>query len=679
MGGRTFRSLDDVIELNSLGVSLPVAEIFLRRRGGVLAGHLKEEGRKDGAARFVPPCRSWYGAVGGGAGVASADRPAEAGEMLEETVRSGGGAEAGEVHGPWNPGIESVLPAEFMGLATVFSAENVTSGITELKELASFCGLPLKRLSAFTPARLALHEVLVRVMADLQVPDGDRYEDLGINFRAMTARIMTGYVEPEFVAITALFERVKADAGDFLDRVQDHAPGAAGTAPARAGLFSAFRRGEGRAARPPENADVARIDGWRRKAQEAGRPFERACCQALVAAAEAVFAVHGRLLHDRRLTTEVALRLFCNDYGSRAVGERLAPLLARAAAAEGFRPLPRQSSPVVMNVKGASASGKSTLRPLQKKLAREVGVAWEDFALISPDIWRKYLLDYNSLGRARKYAGTLTAAEVGIIDRKLDRYMSDKDRLGALPHLLIDRFRFDSFAPDEEDGSRLLTRFGSDVFMFFMITPPEATVERAWKRGEQFGRYKAVDDLLAHNVEAYSGIPGLFFTWVLRQDKCVHFEFLDNGVAEGERPRTVAYGLNGRMNILDLTCFLDIDRYRHVNVDAHTREAIYARPASRCAAKDPAFLKQCLRRLPAVVFAEQRTGQVWAHVAGGRLRYWDRDVYESAVRDGDSRAAFEGVAGSLPRDAAQGSAAGAGRLDPAESLTLGQWCAGAPG
>lgn len=591
---------------------------------------------------------------------------------VDKTVGDGTGA----VHGPWNPGIESVLPAEFLGLATVFSPHNVTTSLGEVKELASFCGLPLERLSAFTPARLALHEVLVRVMADLSVPDGDRYEDLGINFRAMTARIMAGYVEPELDAITTLFTRVRDDAAAFLARAQDAVDGVAPPVPARRGLWSAFRRNASATARTPESSDAAVIDGWRLKAQEmALPPFQRSCCQALVAAAEAIFAVHGRLLHDRTLIAELALRLFCGDYASRAIGEHLAPLVAEAAAREGYRLLPRQSSPVVMNVKGASASGKSTLRPLQKNLARDLGVAWQDFALISPDIWRKYLLDYGSLGPARKYAGTLTAAEVAIIDRKLDRYMSDKGRLGTLPHLLIDRFRFDSFAPDEEDGSRLLTRFGSDVYMFFMITPPQATVERAWKRGEQFGRYKAVDDLLAHNVEAYSGIPGLFFTWVLRPDKRAHFEFLDNGVAEGERPRTVAYGLNGTMNILDLTCFLDIDRYRHVNVDAHTPEAIYVRPASRCAARDPAFLKQCLRRLPTIVFADQRSGEIWAHIVDRRLRRWNPSVYEAAVRDADSRAAFECLAGSLPRDLA--SPPGPDRLDPGECLTLGQWCDGA--
>src|SRR5215475_5475595 len=69
--------------------------------------------------------------------------------------------------GPWNPGIESTLPAEFVPLATVFSAANVASSIIELKEINSFCGLALERLSTFKPPRLALHEVLIRVMADL--------------------------------------------------------------------------------------------------------------------------------------------------------------------------------------------------------------------------------------------------------------------------------------------------------------------------------------------------------------------------------------------------------------------------------------------------------------------------------------------------------------------------------
>jgi hypothetical protein len=588
--------------------------------------------------------------------------------------------EPAQACGPWNPGIESTLPAAFLPLATVFSPDNVSSSVSELREVNSFCGLALERLSTFKPARLALHEVLIRVMADLSVADGEKYEDLGINFRHMTETIMDRYIAPELAAITSLFEQLKGEAADLLDGAQDATASGIEQRAVPASyqgrwsrLFLSSRNtASARAVSRPERADVVRIDGWRKKAQSVGNAFERACYQALVTTAEAIFAVHGRLPNDRKLITSIALRLVCNDYGSLAVGEYLAPLLVNAACCEGYRFLPAQPHPLVMNVKGASASGKSTLRPLQKQLAARLGVNWEDFALISPDIWRKYLLDYGSLGPARKYAGTLTAAEVAIIDQKLDRYMSSKAKLDYLPHLLIDRFRFDSFEPDEEDGSRLLTRFGSDVYMFFMITPPEATIERAWKRGEQFGRYKAVDDLLAHNVEAYSGIPGLFFTWALRQDKRVHFEFLDNSVAEGHRPRTVAFGLNGRMNILDLSCLLDIDRYRRINIGAQTPAAIYASPSSRYAAKNPGLLKQCLRLMPDIIFADQRTGQIWARIVNGRLTYWNRSVYDIAVRDDDTRAAFESVAGPAQREAAI-SADDDDQLDPHQSLTLGQW------
>jgi len=87
-----------------------------------------------------------------------------------------------------------------------------------------------------------------------------------------------------------------------------------------------------------------------------------------------------------------------------------------------------------MNTKGASASGKSTMRPLQRRLAAKLGLDWGDFAVVSPDIWRKLLLDYDSLGAAYKYAGPFTAAELAIVDHKLDRYMARKAERAGMPH-----------------------------------------------------------------------------------------------------------------------------------------------------------------------------------------------------------------------------------------------------
>ena len=153
--------------------------------------------------------------------------------------------------------------------------------------------------------------------------------------------------------------------------------------------------------------------------------------------------------------------------------------------------MPRQDKPVVMNVKGASASGKSTMRPLQKVLARKLKFPWEEFALISPDIWRKFLLDYGSLGVAYKYAGTLSGHEVEIIDKKLDRRMTARATPGRCRICSSTAsVSIVSFRSGKVKGRAALTRFGDLVYMFFMITPPEMTVGRASTGFLKVGAYR---------------------------------------------------------------------------------------------------------------------------------------------------------------------------------------------
>ena len=298
-----------------------------------------------------------------------------------------------------------------------------------------------------------------------------------------------------------------------------------------------------------------------------------------------------------------------------------------------------------MNTKGASAAGKSTMRPEQKTLAQRIGVTWSDFALISPDIWRKQLLDYSALGAAYKYGGACTGDELHIIDRKLDRYMARKAQREGTTHLVIDRFRFDSFAPDsDEAGSNLLTRFGHTVYLFFMLTPPQAIVERAWQRGLEVGRYKAVDDLLAHNIDAYAGMPELFFTWALRSDKEVHVEFLDNTVPLGQRPRTAAFGWNGELNVLDVKAMLDIERFRKVDVDATGPESLFPNRDALAPAHNTGFLEACARRLPQLNFVDSVTGRIYLRIAGGIPIWADAQCLAAALTDVDVRAGITAVA-----------------------------------
>jgi hypothetical protein len=77
----------------------------------------------------------------------------------------------------------------------------------------------------------------------------------------------------------------------------------------------------------------------------------------------------------------------------------------------------------------------------------------------------------------------------------------------------------------------------------------------------------------------------------------VHYEFLDNSVPPGERPRTVAFGRGGELNVLDVKCLLDVDRYRKISVDARGPEEVYPGGTAMAPENNTQFLAECVRRL----------------------------------------------------------------------------------
>ena len=88
----------------------------------------------------------------------------------------------------WNPGLSSNLPTRLLPLITLFRPENSDVGYQQAKEAADFSGLAVEQLCALKVERLVAHEVLIRVTADLSVPDGPSYEYLGCSFAAWLIR-----------------------------------------------------------------------------------------------------------------------------------------------------------------------------------------------------------------------------------------------------------------------------------------------------------------------------------------------------------------------------------------------------------------------------------------------------------------------------------------------------------
>jgi len=536
--------------------------------------------------------------------------------------------ENGDKFDAWHPGLNSEIPSRLLPLVTLYRPENSTIDYRQAKAAADFCGLEAKDMIALKIERLTVHELLIRVTADLSVPDGPNYEVLGINLRSMTARILDQHIAPKMQDMKRQIEalRIKAEGNlraildaDIFDKKVDAKADENPT-----GILQRLFRKKKSMPAIVELAEITALARWQAELQRTDDPFQKACLHSLITVVGGIVGQRGRLMADRDMITQFALNIFCNTFGSKTVGELIEPIIAKAVEVENYRFLPAQKSRFFMNVKGASAAGKSTIRPAQRRLAERLNIPWEDFALISPDYWRKFLLDYASLGPDYKYAAMLTGQELEIIDEKLDQYMSVKALKKSMPHLLIDRFRFDSFQTVQDSGknSTLLTRFGDTVYLFFVISPPAATVERAWTRGKETGRYKAVDDLLYHNIEAYTGIPRLFFSWIFSTDKKIHFEFLDNSVAFGKPPRTIAFGWNDNMTILDLDRLNDIDRFQNININATRPEDVFK------ATSEPRFefLKDCVARFPHLTLADYDSLKIFGQTHRGEWIYENTTV-----------------------------------------------------
>lgn len=523
--------------------------------------------------------------------------------------------------GPWSPGLNSTIPNHLMPRVTLFDPQYSFVSWDEAKELSEATGLKAQELAVTRPERLALHSVLIRVTSSLWVPDGPNYADLGINLRRMANNIYRGFVVPEMEQVTNAYNAVEKEAEATIATLLKNevfgnpSPEVVTKDGILARLFG--RSGTPTRAPVPDGTERALriVQTWRTETNE---DVLTASKRAIARTLGSVLNKRGALVVGPDIISKVALGLVMNRLGSTAVGRCVEDLFASGVKAKNYQRLPPQAEPVVLNAKGASASGKSTIRNAQRQIAEGLGLDWRDFAIISPDYWRKALLDYESLGADYKYAAMMTGHELEVIDRKLDILMGVRGRLGTVPHMLIDRFRFDSFhsgGPIGED-SKLLTRFGSKVYLFFLITPPAETVKRAWKRGQETGRYKAVDDLLYHNIEAYSGMPDLFFTWASAEDRRIHFEFLDNSVPLGQPPRSIAFGRDGHLIIADLKTFCDIEQFRHVDVYAEGPQQVFKTQLS--SHERMAIVRRAFAELPAVDVLVSGTNQIFARSKGGK-------------------------------------------------------------
>jgi thymidylate kinase len=541
----------------------------------------------------------------------------------------------------WNPGIVSEIPAAYRELETIYNPANVFTRLDDVNERSAETGLNPEELIGFRPHRLVLHELIVRITADIVVVEGENEEDLGINFRNIANQIFSRYIIPGLMQIEHGFETMRTRIEDMTALELERAllPQRAAKQPKPSiwsSLFKAKSKPVTTHALTRQEREFELINNFKQRGLEADDELSAAVFRSLYRILGSIATTRGFIGNDPDYLRDICVRHACNYLGSREIGRKVGALVDKAIEAEGYARIADAENPVLISLKGASAAGKSSLRPMLSEMMTHLGIEDHGYGTISPDIWRRMLADYDALGESYKYAGRFTSHEVNVIDTKLDHYIRAKaDKRRSIPHLMVDRFRFDSFA--SEKITRVLhktyVRYIDTMYMYFIVTPPEATVERGWERGQERGRYKAVEDFLGHCVEAYAGMPKLLFKWTSHDKPVYFFEFLDNSVAKGTYPRLIARGTQGKMQIYQLHSLIDIERYQRINVLAASPEEVAAAPGQQEVANNLGFLRQCIARFALIEFIDRDRDSCYLRIRSGSFEVCDAGLFERHLSD----------------------------------------------
>jgi len=543
----------------------------------------------------------------------------------------------------WNPGIETEIPAGYKNQETIYLSENTATAFDEILELAQMTGLSHEELIHFHPERLILHEVIIRITAEIAIVDSDEEADLGITFRQIADKILHTYIQPNIDDIRNSYQAMQQHAKFFIEKELQDSLSTLNVAtnhhkiPLLKRIWPFGNTQKDQVTRSPlsqQEREFKIVSGFKQKELNADNPLTSAIYRSLTRVLGAIANQRGYLGQDIALLTKLSTRHVGYYYGSRLIGEMVQPLILRAIAEQRYPELPDADEAILISLKGTSAAGKSSLRPRLRQIMTKIGIAHNGYATISPDIWRRMLLDYESLGDVYKYAGRLTSHEVNIIDSKLDQYIRRKaDKRQAIPHLMVDRFRFDSF--NSAKITRVLhktyVKYINTMYMYFIITPPESTVERGWTRGLERGRYKSVEDFLAHSVEAYEGIPKLLFKWLSYNQPKFIFEFLDNDVPIDNFPRLIANGSQGSLNIFDPMGFVNIERYQKINIKASTSAEVYSDKHKFVVEKNLEFLRSCLLKVEKVHFIDPDSNRIYLSSNKGCLKVEETSCFESIL------------------------------------------------
>jgi hypothetical protein len=131
------------------------------------------------------------------------------------------------------------------------------------------------------------------------------------------------------------------------------------------------------------------------------------------------------------------------------------------------------------------------------------------------------------------------------------------------------------------------------------------------------------------------------------------YEFLDNSVPKGTYPKTIAFGTQKEMNILNPLAFINIERYQKIDVKAKSPGDVYPDAEVLAVRNNLNFLSKCLSKRPAISFVDETTNEVYLRVQSGKFEVLSPRIFEAKLSDPETRETFQALAPKITEDSAR--------------------------
>ena len=172
-----------------------------------------------------------------------------------------------------------------------------------------FSGLAVEQLCELKVNRLVTHEVLIRVTADLSVPDGPSYEYLGLQLRGMADCIYRNYMLPEMTKIETGFAAIRQRAEDKISLLVDEMFALKVPSQKSKAFILVLKAKDKPIKAPIAPPELLALNQMRERLVDADA-YSAACLTALVRVVSSILGKQGRLVTDRALIVQLTLRVF---------------------------------------------------------------------------------------------------------------------------------------------------------------------------------------------------------------------------------------------------------------------------------------------------------------------------------------------------------------------------------